>query len=129
MSGNLVWVAEANSDARCMAMVVDFAKFGMDSAMLAKEMLSPEAFGNFREGILGEIPGARLISEKNTKLQGKTSFEYVIDMGRKDTSALNIMYSKSVFIGAKMYSISFYEKAAKPQKALRNKFFQSVRIN
>jgi hypothetical protein len=129
MSGNPVWVADANKDSRCMVMVIDFQKFGMDSVALAAEMEKEEAFDQFKDGILGQIEGSSLISEKKTTVAGKTSFEYIIDMGKKDTAALNKMYNKNVFIGNKMYSLSFYEKEGKPQDALRDKFFASFKLN
>jgi len=129
MSGNDVWVADAGPNARCMAMVLDFEKFGMDSTMLAAEMGKEESFSQFKEGILGQIEGSSLISEKKTTVAGKMCFEYVIDMGKTDTAALNKMYNKNVFIGNKMYSLSFYEKDAKPQVESRNKFFNSFKVN
>jgi hypothetical protein len=128
MSGNAVWVADASNDARCMAMVLDFEKFGMDSVMLAAEMGKEESFTQFKEGILGQIEGATLISERKTTTAGKMTFEYVIDMGKNDTAALNKMYNKNVFIGNKMYSLSFYEKDGKPQTEARNKFFNSFKL-
>jgi hypothetical protein len=127
MSGNAVWVADFGPNARCMAMVMDFEKFGMDSAMVAGEMGKEESFTQFKEGILGKIEGSTLISEKKTTVAGKMCFEYIIDMGKKDTAALNKMYNKNVFIGNKMYSLSFYEKEGKPQLEARNKFFNSFK--
>jgi hypothetical protein len=129
MSGNAVWVADSGPNARCMAMVLDFEKFGMDSATLAGEMGKDESFAQFKEGILGQIEGATLISEKKTTTSGKMTFEYVIDMGKKDTAALNKMYNKNIFIGNKMYSFSFYEKDHLPQTAAREKFFNSFKLN
>lgn len=129
MSGNAVWVADAGPNARCMAMVLDFAKFGMDSVTLAAEMGKEVSFTEFKQGILGQIEGSTLISEKKTTVAGKMCFEYVIDMGKTDTAALNKMYNKNVFIGNKMYSLSFYEKDDKPQPEARNKFFNSFKLN
>lgn len=128
MSGNAVWVADAGLNGRCMAMVLDFEKFGMDSAMLAGEMGKEESFAQFKEGILGQIEGSTLISEKKTTTAGKMTFEYVIDMGKTDTAALNKMYNKNIFIGNKMYSLSFYEKNNNPQPAARNQFFNSFKL-
>ena len=128
MSGNAVWVADANADSRCMAMVLDFEKFGMDSAALAAEMGKETSFEQFKEGILGQIVGASLISEKKTTTNGYMTFEYVIDMGKTDTSALNLMYNKNIFIGSKMYSLSFYEKTLKRQPEARTKFFNSFKV-
>jgi len=127
MNGNQVWVSDVGSDARCMVMVLDFAKFGMDSAAVADEMSREESFRTFKDGILGEMEGATLISEQKTTTLGYTTFAYHIDMGKTDTEALNVMYNRNVFIGRKMYSLSFYEKPGKPNADKRNHFFKSFK--
>ena len=129
MSGNPVMIADVDKDSRCMSMVMDFKSLGMDSTQLAEEMKKPESLGQFKEGILGQIPGSSLISEKRTTTMGYTSFEFVIDMGRNDTSVLNIMHNRNIFVGSKMYSLSFYEKTGKPQETNRKRFFNSLKIN
>jgi len=130
MSGNSVWVQDVDSNGRCMAMVVDFSKFGMDSAGLATEMAKDESFADFRQGVLGQIAGSSIISEKKGKINGKIYFEYVIDMNKPgQPNAFSIMYSRNIFIGDKMYTLSFYEKVNKPQDKPRNKFFDSFRMH
>jgi hypothetical protein len=128
MSGNQVWMADQNSDSRCMAMVIDFKSFGMDSAQLAEEMAKPGSYEDFKGGVLGQIEGASLISEKNTTTLGYKTFEYVINMGKKDTSSLNIMHNRNIFVGAKMYTMNFFEKNGKPQDQMRKQFFSSLKI-
>lgn len=127
MNGNRMWIQDIGKDARCMAMVFDFGQMGMDSAALADEMSRPEAFEQFKNGVVGQIQGASVLSEKNTSIGGHKVFEYLIDMGKKDTSALDRMHNRNYFIGVKMYSLSFFEKASKPQAELRNKFFNSFK--
>jgi hypothetical protein len=127
-SGNPIWTADANSDSRCMAMVIDFKNFGMDSVQLAAEMGNPEFYEDFKKGVLGQIEGSSIISEKITTTLGYKTFEYVINMGKKDTSSLNIMYNRNVFAGAKLYAINFFEKTAKPQEQIRNQYFRSIKI-
>jgi hypothetical protein len=127
MSGNQVWSGDINNDAKAMAMVMDFGKFGMDSAMLATEMEKDEAFQQFKDGILGQIQGSTIMSEKRTKVNGRHVFEYVINMGKPDTT-LTIMHNRNYFVGAKMYTLSFYEKGSKPQPDVRNKFFNSLKV-
>ncbi|MET0392480.1 MAG: hypothetical protein ABW019_05035 [Chitinophagaceae bacterium] len=129
MAGNQVWVQDIDKDARCMAMVLDFSKFGLDSAGLAEEMGKDQAFADFRGGILGQIQGATLISEKKGKINGKIYFEYVINMGKNDDKdALNIMYSRNIFVSNKMYTLSFYEKNNMPREKDRNKFYNSFKL-
>jgi hypothetical protein len=129
MSGNAVWVADVETGSRCMVMVLDFEKFGLDSAKLSEEMQKPEALEDFRNGVLGQIQGATLISEKASTVLGHKAFDFVIDMGKEDTAVLNKMYNKNIFIGSKMYSMSFYEKDSHPEDALRAKFFGSFKLN
>lgn len=127
--GNPIWIADAGGDARCMALLVDYKKYGLDSAALTAEMEKESALEEFKVSMMREIEGGKLISEKSTTTKGKLTFEFVVDMGKEDSNAYNIMYSKTIFIGAKMYSLSFYEKSNKPQVELRKKFFSSFAIN
>ena len=128
MSGNPTWLADLNNDARCMAMMVDFKNFGMDSAQLAAELAAPKFYADFKGGVLGQLPGSTLISETTGSVQGYKTAEYVIDMGKKDTSSLNIMYNKNIFVGSMMYTLNFFEKTGKPQEQARNQFFNSFKI-
>ena len=127
-SGNPMWMADANSDSRCMAMIIDFKNFGMDSVQLAAEMGKPEFYDDFKKGVLGQIEGSSIISEKITSTSGYRTFEYVINGGKKDTSSLNIMYNKNIFVGAKLYAMNFFEKNGKPQEQMRDQFFRSIKI-
>jgi hypothetical protein len=127
MSGNKVWVQDVDKDSRCMAMIVDFKSYGMDSAKLAEEMSKEQSFADFRQGVLGQIAGATLISEKKSTINGKIYFEYVINMN-KEGDAFNIMYSRNIFAGTKMYTLSFYEKNNLPREQERNKFFTSFKM-
>lgn len=128
MSGNPTWIADVSSDARCMAMTLDFKNFGLDSAQLAAEMADSKFYEDFKGGVLGQLPGSTLISEKKNIIQGYKTAEYIIDMGKKDSSSLNIMYNKNIFVGSKMYTLNFFEKTGKPQEQARNQFFNSFKI-
>ena len=128
LSGNTMWVADINPDSRCMTMLMDFGKMGLDSAQMAKDISRPEAFDEFKDGMLGQMKGSSLISEKTTTTLGYKTFELVVDMGKKDTSALNVMHTRAIFINAKMYALYFYEKNGKPQDDSRNRFFNSLKI-
>lgn len=127
-SGNPTWVASVNSNGRCMTMIVDFKNFGMDSAQLATEMTNPQFSEDFKGGVLGQLPGASIISEKKNPTLGYKTLEYLIDMGKKDTSVFNIMYNKNIFVGSKMYTLTFFEKTGKPQDKARDQFFNSIKI-
>jgi hypothetical protein len=126
LSGNPVWVADVNDDSRCMLMTFDFGKQGLDSVALATEMNRAGAFEEFRDGVLEQMEGSFIVSERNTKFNGYTSFEYVINMGKNEEGVLNIMYNKNIFVNDKMYSLSFYEKDKNPQEDARRNFFSSI---
>lgn len=126
LGGNFMWLHQINDDARCMVMTMDFAKLGMDSAVLADEMGKPESFQQFREGVVAEMEEAAVLSEKNTVVNGHRVFEFLVNMG-PDSSKLNRMYNKNIFVGTKMYSLNFFEKEGKPQAELRNRFFNSFK--
>lgn len=126
--GNPMWTADANSDARCMVLKIDFKNFGMDSAQVAAEMTKPEFYTDFKGGVLGQMEGATMVSEKITTFLGYKTFDYVINMNKKGDNSLNIMHNKNVFVGDKLYSINFFEKNGKPQEQLRDQFFRSVKI-
>lgn len=126
---NNAWIQDIGKDARCMAMFMDFTNFGMDSAGVAAEMEKPESLANFRVGVLQEIANSKLVSEKTIKVKGYTCFEYVIDMGKTDPEALNMMYNRNIFIGSKMYTMNFFEKNNSSHEADRTKFFTSFKVN
>ena len=100
----------------------------MDSAQLAAEMGKPAFYEDFKNGVLGQIAGATIVSEKRTTTLGYKTFEYVIDGGKKDTSSLNIMHNRNIFVGAKLYTMNFFEKNSKPQDKTRNQFFGSFKV-
>lgn len=124
LGGNMALVSKMENDNGCMSMVIDFSKFGFDSATLALEMVKPEAFEQFKESFLAQIPGATLLSEKNTTLQGYTCYEFVVDMGKD--SVKSIMHNRNVITGTNMYSFNFYENT--PAEGDRNKFLNSIKI-
>ena len=109
-------------------MMIDFKNLGLDSAQLATEMQEPGFYDDFKKGVLGQIEGSSIISEKITATSGYRTFEYVIDGGKKDTSSWNIMYNKNIFVGAKLYTMNFFEKNGKPQDKVRDQYFRSIRI-
>ncbi len=130
ISGNSVWVQDIDKGARCMVMIIDFSKFGMDSVALAAEMTREDAFAEFRQGVLGQIAGGTLISESKSTISGKIYFEYVVNMGKADQpDALNVLYSRNIFVGSKMYTLSFYEKSNLLRPEERNKFFSSFKLS
>ncbi len=128
MSGNPIWVADIDENSRVMVMTMDFQNLGLDSAALSEELTKEGAFEGFGQGIIGQIPGASIISQASTKVQGYLTFDYKIDMGKKDPNELNIMYCKSIFVNTKMYAVYYYEKESKVSEATREAYFNSIKI-
>lgn len=129
LGGTPAWKLKLNEDASCMVLLVDFVKLGMDTAQLTAEFDTPEGFEDFRNSMLAEIEGAKLISEKKMKWKGFHLYDFKVDMGNKSAGAHNIMYVRAIMTGPKMYGIYFYEKEGKPQEALRNQFMASFTTN
>ncbi len=130
MSGNSVWTQDIDKDARVMVMIIDFTKLGADSASIAVEMEKDAALSEFREGVLGQIKGGTLISERKSMINGKRYFEYVINMGKTEQpDAFNMMYSRCIFVGDRLYTLNFYEKNNLPRKEDRDKFFASFKLS
>jgi len=127
--GNPVWVKDIDSTSRCMALVVDMGKMGLDSTQMAAEFEKPETFTQFRESMMANMPGAVMISEKKTRANGNNTFEFLVNMEKVNEGAVTRMYSKNIFYGTKMYSLSFYEMKSGPQPELREKFFNSFRLH
>lgn len=126
--GNPLWKTMANDHSICLAMIVDFEKFGLDSAGVAKEMSSDAGFSSFKTGMLGQMAGAYVLSEKKSIVSGRLTYDFVVNMG-KDSTSINKMYNRNIFVGSKLYSLSFMEKENQPEADLRNKFFASFKVN
>jgi hypothetical protein len=126
MGGNEVWVAQKDGKPQCMAMILDFSQFGLDSAGLEAEIAKEETFVQFRDGVLGQMPGSQLVSERKMTVKGKACFEYLIDMNKDDKSQ-GRMYNRNIFAGNKMYSISYFMREG-DDDALRERFFGSFQI-
>lgn len=128
IEGNAQWIQDVDKDARCMAMIVDFKNLGMDSVQLAAEIVKEQSFIDFRQGVLKQMPGATLISEKKGTIAGKMYFEYLIKMNKSGQPDTFIVYNRNIFAGDKLYILSFYEKNNLPREPDRNKFFASFRL-
>ncbi|HEX2630224.1 MAG TPA: hypothetical protein VHM26_14455 [Chitinophagaceae bacterium] len=127
VQGNAVLTANGDKS-KYVAVAFDFGKFGADSAMMAAELDKPEMMDQVKNGIMGELKGSTLVSEKDTLTNGYRTFEFIFDIPESDSVGLNRMHSKTVFVAAKMYSLSFIEDKDAPKEADRRKFFNSLKI-
>ncbi|MDB5251806.1 MAG: hypothetical protein JWP27_975 [Flaviaesturariibacter sp.] len=126
MKGNDVKILDIGTDARCMSMIIDFEKMGVTAEQIAEEMKGEAAFENFRNSMVAQINGGKVIAEKNTMEQGYPCFEYTINMG--PDSQYGTMYTRNIFVGGKLYTLSFFEKKEKPKAETRERFLSSIKI-
>jgi hypothetical protein len=126
--GNPVFSAGDDST-KYIVVAFDFGKYGADSTMMAAELDKPEMMEQVKTGIMGELKGATLVSEKDTLTHGHRTFEFVFDIKSPDNPLESgRMHSKTIFVAAKMYSLSFVEKKGASLEAERKRFFNSVKI-
>jgi hypothetical protein len=126
-AGNAVYTA-TDGKSKYVAVEFDFSKFGADSAMMAAELDKPEMIGQVKSGIMSELKGSTLVSEKDTLTSGYRTFDLVLDLAPDSAGVVQRMYSKTVFVAAKMYSLSFVEKKDAPMEGDKVKFFNSLKI-
>lgn len=126
--GNKMWIANIDSTSRCMVMIMDFGKLGMDSAQVAEEFAQEDSYEIFKKDLMEGIGKGELIDGKVTTTHGYKTFEFVINI-RQDASIPNYMYNKNIFVGNKMYVLYFFELNKTAKNEHRDKFFQSFTLN
>ena len=124
-SGNPMWVSRTEDGATMLAMSVDFQKFGLDSAAAAEQFQMDEFLNSYRDGILGQLPEGKLIAEKKTMVQGHPQLDYTFTMG---TEKKQTYFSRSIFVGTRVYSLSFIDTKGDPKNPLLLQFFSSLRV-
>jgi hypothetical protein len=125
--GSHVWNATDEAGSKYLAVVVDFAAFGIDSATLAKQLQGTAFYKGFASSMLDKFEGATIVSEEITKLSGWPAYKMEVQLPGKSGAATKL-YGLNVFIGTKVYSSSFYEAEGPPQQANRAKFFNSLTV-
>lgn len=127
-NGSVVW-RYANDISVCMVAQVDLVKMGMDSASIKEMLEKPESLQEFRDGIIGEMKGSKLVAEAQSVLNGYPSYDIVLDVSSSQATAdKDIMHTKSVFVGTALYSLYYHEKKGKLQEAERKQFFSSFMV-
>lgn len=126
--GNPVWVA-MDSNSYCVAMVIDFEKMGVDSAQVAAELHGQQFYDDFKSSYMGQLPGATLASEKKIRVKGHLAFDFLVNLADKADSPYNRVHSRTIFLGTKAYSLSFFESDTKPDPEGLSKFFGSFTLN
>ncbi|HEY6504637.1 MAG TPA: hypothetical protein VIZ28_11730 [Chitinophagaceae bacterium] len=126
-NGNAIWSTNKDTAFKCMAMVVNFAQFGLDSAAVAKELDGEPFYAGFKSSMLEKMKGASVLSEEITKVNGWPAYKLTVALG-SNANNMDRVYISNIFVGDKMYSLSFYESTARPQLISRKKFLESVII-
>lgn len=127
VQGNVVLTADGDKS-KYIAVLFDFGALGADSAMVAAELEKPAMMEEVKSGMMGQLKGATAVSEKDTFTNGYRTFEFIFDMPVSDSLGLNRMHAKTIFVAAKMYSLSFIESKDAPKEADRKRFFNSIKI-
>jgi len=126
MSGNKVWIADPDENSRCMAMVIDFGLMGMDTLQMEEEFGRPEAFEEFRDGVVRQLDNALLLKESNTTENGHRTFAF--DLKKPgDSLSMNYMYIRNYFIGTKLIALNYFEMKRTEKNEVREKFFNSLK--
>jgi hypothetical protein len=125
--GNPMWIADIDTNSRCMALLVDLGKMGLDSATFTP-MLEQDAFyEQFKTSTINSIGDVKFVEERKFKIDGRYAYEFVLE---KETPDLKFnykrVYIRSLFLGTRIYSLSFFQK--QPADDQRQKFFESVRV-
>ncbi len=124
---NQMWQQGVDSNERCMALIIDFGQFGLDSAGVAAEMGKEETFDQFSESMIGQMEGAEFVSKEKTTENGRLVFKYTVDVSKMKGMVYKRMFSRNVFVGDKLYSLSYYVDDTKPS-ANTARFLNSLEV-
>ncbi|MFD0940901.1 hypothetical protein [Pedobacter boryungensis] len=128
MDDKPIWIATIDSTSKCMAMITDFEKLGVDKLKWAERLKQKETYQTIKSGMLRGSPGAVILNESITTFKGKPAYIVKMDLkGEKED--FNIAYVMNVFIETKMYSLMFMETYNNPHEADKQTFWNSLNWN
>jgi hypothetical protein len=128
LNGTPYFENENAGEGKCIVMVTDFGKMGMDSATLSESMSRTAALAELRDGLLRDASGSTLLTEKRMKVGNNIAFEYHINTGANKPGHYNRMYYRAIVFKDRLYSLYFYEDAGKPKGEMRKRFFDSFKM-
>lgn len=106
--------------------VIDFAGFGMDSAML-QGMVGEESFlEQFKTGFVQQMGDAEVIESKMSNFGKYTVYEFTIEIAGEG-AVKRRLHNYNLFVGSKDYSFTF--SATSNEEALKDKFLKSIEVN
>ena len=127
VGNNQMWQQEVDSTERCMALIIDFGQFGMDSAGVAAEMGKDENFDQFSESMIGQMEGATILAKDKVTENGRMVFKYTIDVSGMKGMPFKRMFSRNVFVAEKLYSLSYYTEGTEATPNT-SKFLNSLEV-
>lgn len=126
-NGSVIW-RYVNDVSVCMVSYMDLTNMGMDSLAIKEMLDKPESLQEFRDGLIRQLQGSRLLAEAKAELSGFPTYDFTVDVSASAAEAdKDIMYTKSVFIGTRLYSLYYHEKKGKLQEEERKQFFGSFK--
>jgi hypothetical protein len=128
VSGNQTWIIDLDSNSRCMAMIVDLGKMGLDSASFTPLLDQDDFYEQYKTSTINSIGSINFVEGKRLRVLGRPAYDMVLEKEAPDLKFnYKRVYIRSVFLGMKLYAFSFFQK--KPADDQRQKFFESLRIN
>ena len=121
-----VWVSEGDSTFKCMIVITDMKRMGVDATTLAEMLKKKKTYQSIKSGMLAGSEGLAL-KESITKFRNYPAYYIELDM-KGEADEFNKTYIMNVFIGTKMYSMTFGEAYKSKHVAERTKFFESFRV-
>ena len=122
-----VWVSEVDSASKCMIMITDMKKMGVDATTLAEMLKKKKTYQSIKSGMLAGSPGSVALKESITTFKNYPAYYLELDMNG-EADEFNKTYIMNVFIGAKMYSMTFGEAYKTKHLEERSKFFGSFKV-
>ncbi len=115
--------------AMAMSIGIPMSSFNQDSAAIATYYDDPEFTKGLVSGMLGKLPGVKLISQKKTTKQGRKG--YIMDL-EKETPDEQFPYKKLyilvIFAGDNIYLQAVYAASGIDASSAKNTFFDSFRV-
>lgn len=124
---SVVFMLETTDSSIYNVNVIDFAGFGMDSAML-QGMVGEESFlEQFKTGFTHQqFVDAEVTESKMSNFGKYTVYEFTIEIAGEG-AVKRRLHNYNLFVGSKDYSFTF--SATSNEEALKDKFLKSIEVN
>jgi hypothetical protein len=122
--GMIIYTGKGADSISYAVNIIDFASFGMDSAML-QSMVKQEMFmEQFKGGITQQTKGAEIKDSKIVTVGAYTAYDILIEFENEGKKM--ITYSFNLFIGSKDYSFVIAALSGVDISAQKEKFVKSI---